>query len=428
VSIENSATFLKYEVTAVFTGSLKHVIQINNLGFKAISSGRLLVPLLKNETSRHLIIILNISSTQKHDFFVDDFGNFYAVWNNLRIDSGQSFIVEITYYVASFGVRYQINPKLVTDYNKSSSLYQIYTQPEELIESQSQDIILTAQNVVGESENLHERVLRIYNFVVKYLKYMAQEEEMGALWALRNGVGDCSEYSYLFVALCRAAGIPARVQAGFAFHYENSALEDGHMWAEYYLENYGWIPVDATWHLFDGLDYLHFSSLRSISMVIPYSNFYFNYTSGPKENFVTEEQMVSIKPMSKTAFGNVLLKDIVNSIAEIGKTKNVIFLGKAIGGTAIFQSEISEAEKSLFESMVLLQSAVEVLDKNQQISQLNAANALKSAGKALQIGWMVIIKMLTIFICVLTAMVVAAFVFLMKQYGVRWGSPIRSGA
>ncbi|MEM2250451.1 MAG: transglutaminase-like domain-containing protein [Candidatus Bathyarchaeia archaeon] len=100
--------------------------------------------------------------------------------------------------------------------------------------------------------------------MVGYLRYEIQNEERGALWALENGIGDCSEYSYLFIALCRAAGIPARIQAGFTFHYAGQVLKDGHMWAEYYLENYGWMPVDATWQLFNTIDSKHFSSFRSI--------------------------------------------------------------------------------------------------------------------------------------------------------------------
>jgi hypothetical protein len=414
---ENSA-FLKYEVTAVFTGSFKHVIHINNLAVKAITNGRLFVPLLKNETSRHLILVSNISSTQKHDIFTDNFGNLYAVWNNLKINGGQSFTVEISYNVTSFAVRYQINPILVADYNKSSSLYRVYTQPETLIESDSQEINSTAQNIVGDEDHVHEKVYKIYNFVVKHLNYKAQEDEMGALWALNNGVGDCSEFSYLFVALCRAAGIPARVQAGFAFHHENEVVEDGHMWAEYYIENYGWIPVDATWRLFDTLDYLHFGSLRSISATIPYSNFFFNYSNDSEEESVSEEQMVSIKPLPKTALGDNFVINIANIVAEVARAKNVMFFGKILGASTIFPSEVSEVERSLNESMILLQNAIEALEENSQIAKLNAADALESADRALFASWTIVAKLLTIFVLASTSVMVAVYIFLMKRYGI----------
>jgi hypothetical protein len=308
----------------------------------------------------------------------------------------------------------------VGDYNKSSSLYLAYTQPETLIESSSQEINSIVQSIVGNESNIHEKIYKIYDFVVKYLKYQAQEEEKGALWALKNGVGDCSEYSYLFVALCRAAGIPARVQAGFAFHSEKEVVEDGHMWAEYYLENYGWIPVDAAWRLFDTMDYLHFSSLRSISTVIPYSNFFFNYTSGPREEFVSEKQWVSIKSLPKTSLGNSFVEDAADIVAKIAKAKNVLFLGKVLGASKIFPSEVSEAERVLEESMILLQNAIESLEENLQKALLNAADAAKNADKALHIGWVIIIRLLAIFLGILTLTITVIVVFFMKRYRIRW--------
>jgi hypothetical protein len=418
--LNEDSVFLKYEVTSVFTGSVKHLIQIRNLAKIAISGGRLFVPLLKNETSRHLILISSISSTQKHEVLIDDFGNLYAVWDNLKINREQSFTVEISYDVTSFGIHYWINLNLVGDYNKSSSLYLAYTQPETLIESSSQEINSIVQSIVGNESNIHEKIYKIYDFVVKYLKYQAQEEEKGALWALKNGVGDCSEYSYLFVALCRAAGIPARVQAGFAFHSEKEVVEDGHMWAEYYLENYGWIPVDAAWRLFDTMDYLHFSSLRSISTVIPYSNFFFNYTSGPREEFVSEKQWVSIKSLPKTSLGNSFVEDAADIVAKIAKAKNVLFLGKVLGASKIFPSEVSEAERVLEESMILLQNAIESLEENLQKALLNAADAAKNADKALHIGWVIIIRLLAIFLGILTLTITVIVVFFMKRYRIRW--------
>ncbi len=44
-------------------------------------------------------------------------------------------------------------------------------------------------------------VFKIYSFVTTHLNYGVQDGEKGALWALKNAVGDCSEYSHLFVVL-----------------------------------------------------------------------------------------------------------------------------------------------------------------------------------------------------------------------------------
>jgi hypothetical protein len=68
-----------------------------------------------------------------------------------------------------------------------------------------------------------------------------------ALEVLRTRVGDCNEHTALYVALARAAGIPARIAVGLvhlrgAFYY--------HAWAEVFLATNGgrgrWLAVDPT--------------------------------------------------------------------------------------------------------------------------------------------------------------------------------------
>ena len=66
-----------------------------------------------------------------------------------------------------------------------------------------------------------------------------------ALHVLHTRVGDCNEHTQLFVALARAAGIPARIASGLAyvdgkFYY--------HAWPEIMLR--GWVAVDPTFGQF----------------------------------------------------------------------------------------------------------------------------------------------------------------------------------
>jgi transglutaminase-like putative cysteine protease len=67
---------------------------------------------------------------------------------------------------------------------------------------------------------------------------------------LRTRVGDCNEHTALFVAMARAAGIPARIAVGLAFvrgafYY--------HAWPEVYIDEGSrglWLPVDPTFNQF----------------------------------------------------------------------------------------------------------------------------------------------------------------------------------
>lgn len=58
--------------------------------------------------------------------------------------------------------------------------------------------------------------------------------------------GKCTDIHSVFVALCRAAGVPAREV--FGIRMGQKAEEDittwQHCWAEFYLPGYDWVPVD----------------------------------------------------------------------------------------------------------------------------------------------------------------------------------------
>jgi transglutaminase-like putative cysteine protease len=64
---------------------------------------------------------------------------------------------------------------------------------------------------------------------------------------LTNREGDCSEYTVITVALCRAVGIPARAAVGIKYAGGIFAL---HMWPEVYVGR--WINLDPNWLAIDG--------------------------------------------------------------------------------------------------------------------------------------------------------------------------------
>jgi hypothetical protein len=408
---------LKYEINDVYVGSLKQVITIVNSSPIPVG-GELFVPLIKNETARHHVILHNISSSQtlQGTFLNDSSGNEYFHWNNLKIGGEHIFSLELDYYMFSFGIDYLVNSSIVENYDISSETYKKYTEPEELIESNNSRIISLARNLTDNVDNWHEKAVKIYNFVYRHMHYEEQDEERGALWALENRTGDCSEYSYLFVALCRAAEIPAKIQAGFAFHRTSETLENGHMWAEYYLANYGWIPVDVTWRLFDAVDDKHFSSIQSVPEVIPYANYFFDCKA--EENNVEDEQLVSLTPCSTDVFSDSFMKNVVKTVQKIRQAKFAIFLGKVFGTPLIFPSEAKEVEQTFLEGKIQIQNAIDFWNDDSKIAELNAANALRNVEKTLQNAWMLIVKAFTIFISIPMAIMLIAL-FSLKRYKIK---------
>lgn len=136
----------------------------------------------------------------------------------------------------------------IKDYNLSSALYRKYTMPEKYIESNDKQIINKSKEITSNETNPYKKAKLIYNWTIEHIDYDLNNtinEYKGAKFAFDNKIGLCTEYSCLFVALCRASGIPSRVIAGWCYPIREKKWI-GHAWAEVYIENYGWIPVDPT--------------------------------------------------------------------------------------------------------------------------------------------------------------------------------------
>lgn len=121
----------------------------------------------------------------------------------------------------------------------------------------------------------------IYNYVVKNLKYdfnrlTTDQPRLGALTALeQKNSAVCLEFTDLFIALSRAAGIPAREVNGFAFTQNAkqrplSLVQDIlHAWPEYYdQEREMWIMIDPTWgNTTGGTDYFSVFDFDHITFI-----------------------------------------------------------------------------------------------------------------------------------------------------------------
>ncbi len=88
----------------------------------------------------------------------------------------------------------------------------------------------------------------IHDFVIAHLRYSRDGRWDPAPVVLASGKGSCSEYTYLFVALCRAAGIPARYVGGITGRAGKPLYVDlvYHRFAQAFVEGIGWVDFDPT--------------------------------------------------------------------------------------------------------------------------------------------------------------------------------------
>lgn len=144
---------------------------------------------------------------------------------------------------------FQVDPARVGEYDRESDLYLRYTASSGNI-AVTDEIRQTAQTVIGGETNPYRAAKKLYDYIVANVTYSFMPHlalwprgEPESVYVHRNRYGDCGAQSMYFSALCRSVGIPARTTGGWQLFKGNFS---GHFWAELYLPNYGWIPVDPT--------------------------------------------------------------------------------------------------------------------------------------------------------------------------------------
>jgi transglutaminase-like putative cysteine protease len=138
---------------------------------------------------------------------------------------------------------------------------QRFLEPDRRVPIQGVIADLSAQQTRGVQDPL-AKARAIYDFVIATMRYDKSGTGWGngdAIWACTAKRGNCTDFHSLFIGMMRAAGIPARFEIGFPLPSDqhDGAIPGYHCWAEFYVEPYGWIPVDASeaWKHPDKKDY-----------------------------------------------------------------------------------------------------------------------------------------------------------------------------
>ncbi len=132
------------------------------------------------------------------------------------------------------------------------ALERVFLRPEALIQSDHERIRSLVHSILGESPRLTplDKARLLTEWVHRHIEKRPVVSLPDALSTLANRMGDCNEHAVLLAALARAAGIPARVEAGLVylqgkFYY--------HAWNLLFIGRwvtadalFGQLPADAT--------------------------------------------------------------------------------------------------------------------------------------------------------------------------------------
>lgn len=241
------------------------------------------IPIPREWESQKAVKIISVQP-EPHARYVDpEYGNPMFFWDFGKEPEQPSYKVDIKFRLESYQINVQVDPQQVGSYDKTSEEYTLYTRSTRTIHI-TPKIRELAQEAVGDETNPYLQAERIVEFVGKKMRYKILDFERGrgidCLLAYpvvdeKTGQeyyeGCCNQITALIVTLCRAVGIPARCVSGYVgwnpwvdpkevkakYPFETKLSPEGlaatqfygklsgHMWGEFLIPSYGWIPVET---------------------------------------------------------------------------------------------------------------------------------------------------------------------------------------
>jgi hypothetical protein len=128
-------------------------------------------------------------------------------------------------------------------YSKTSDIFRWYTGASgEYVDPKNHLISRVGDSIWSQSIDVLDYARRSYEWVASHYQYLNPYTGLHTLQDILNaGGGDCGNLTSIYVSLLRNKEIPAR--------HIVTVRPDGvyHVWADFYLEKYGWVPVDVTY-------------------------------------------------------------------------------------------------------------------------------------------------------------------------------------
>lgn len=184
---------------------------------------KLWIPIPREWDSQKAVKIISVEP-EPHSKYVDpEYGNPMLFWDFGKGPEKPSYKVHLKYRLEQYEVHSNIDPNRVGSYDKTSKDYALYTQSTNTV-TITDKVKELAKTAIGNEKIPYLQVKRIYQLVREMMCYKGFESQgkvRSVETILDNPVidpktgrerylGVCNDQSMVFIALCRAVGIPAR--------------------------------------------------------------------------------------------------------------------------------------------------------------------------------------------------------------------------
>ncbi len=200
-------------------------------------TGAIPVPAEWPEQELEIVATEKTPQVRKVSYREHDGGSRQMVINVSRLRAGETAVAQVTFLVRRRPILVPEDKDAFVVPDRPKRDIKEYLRSTPGIEVRNQRIQQIAKELSEGEPTGWQLARKTFDWIRENLEYEAGGLK-GALWAAQFGKGDCEEYTSLFIALCRANGIPAR-----------AVWVPGHCYPEFYLEDRSgkghWFPCDA---------------------------------------------------------------------------------------------------------------------------------------------------------------------------------------
>ena len=164
---------------------------------------------------------------------------------------GSDVRISLSWQVEVYAMETVMRPQSVKQ-DADSPATALYTQSSSLIPSDDPRIKSQAAALLGRERNPYIKAQRIYEWMINggiirdESSGFSSSGDEGAAWdvtgALEAKQADPYTAALLFCALLRAGGVPCLPVSGVLINRNRQAFR--HCWVEFWIDGFGWIPVD----------------------------------------------------------------------------------------------------------------------------------------------------------------------------------------
>ena len=227
--------------TDIRTYRLVSEVEISDFLAETPNTFFLRIPLpQKTETQRAVAI----NSVQPEPFVPSYQGA--SIYRFHNVESGSKIQIRQEYSVSRSKVETNVNIASLRKTGQNNPLlYAAYTESDEFLPADNASIKKMCRQIIGSETNPYNKARRIYTFLTSEItarESRAADAGRSILTALEEKNGGAYDLALLFCTLARAAGVPAIPTAGLLVDRDQKAVM--HWWAEFYVNGFGWVPVD----------------------------------------------------------------------------------------------------------------------------------------------------------------------------------------